>query len=176
VVLTHDEMVEVAAHIEAFAENDDYTIELRTGLIGTEHVIDSLTVRRKDAAAPGVSPTSLRSLGFGGLLEYAIERATLHYIRDEENEALWHLNPRPPGSAPELARYFIPRKGRRPTPQAQVEAEVRKAADAYNDALHRELHAPVRHVASMLDVSPKTAQRRIRAARELGLIEEGLNP
>jgi hypothetical protein len=171
------EMVEVPAHIEVFAENDRYSIELRTGLQGVEHVIDSLTVRRKDSESPGVSSSSLRALGFAGLLEYAIERSTIHFVRDNEKETLWHTAPLDfadwdPNAVSPHARHFIPRKGRRPTPPEQVESEIRAAADAYKDAIQRNLHAPIQHVRKMLGIGEKTAQRRVRAARERGLIEE----
>ncbi len=166
-------MVDLIEHIDAIAESDDFIVEMRTGLHHLKPVIDTLTIRRKDGQGVGVSPTALRSIGFGDLLERTIERGTFRHIRDPKT-GLWNLEPESPNDDEmvDQARSFVPRKGRAPTPAGQIEAEVRAAADAYRDAIRSGKHAPIKHVAGRLNVSDKTAQRRVRDARTRGLLED----
>jgi hypothetical protein len=72
---------------------------------------------------------------------------------------------------PERASIFLLPRGRKPDAKT-LERETLEAARYYNDAIRRGESTPVEYVKGKMHASRRTAQRRIAAARERGLIKE----
>jgi hypothetical protein len=173
VEISETEWLQIPERITGQVETENYLLTIVTGLDAElRTVIARLTVEQKDGA-PGISGDVLNRLGCGDVLKHMVERGSFKWRRDPENLSRSHMvfdseNGEPLIEAP---RYAF-RSFNRPT-AAAIDAQAQEAARLYQEAVAAGNRAPRAHVAKHLHVSPRTATRRLDAARALGYLIEG---
>jgi hypothetical protein len=160
-------MLQIPSVIAATAETDAYLVTIRTGL--DETLTPQATELHVVSKSPAhIPPVVLDGLNLGELINELVDRTAQRFTlsadgrsaRRDRDSAVFGVK-----GAHEWAR----RKGRRPEPDridAEVE-EVAKVARATPPGT-----TDLAFVVGQLHMTRRTAQRRLQAARERGLIEE----
>jgi hypothetical protein len=160
--------------IAAVVTTDDYTVRLvvRIDPERLRPAIYDLHISTRAGGEP-ISPDVLRALELTDALEKIAERVTTKWVASEDgkrwtpyhDEAGNRVVQVPPHDA---ALAFKTRSRRVPF------SEVEAAANAYRQALAENRTDPTEAVARALFVSRSTASRRIKKAREAGLLGAAL--
>lgn len=167
-----DDLVYVPSVIGAHVTGDDlaYDVDIEVELDPDRPrpVVRRLVVTQR-AGGPPVAPETLRSVGLGGVARQVVEKASVKMRRNEQGDG-WVAEGLDlfAGVEPQdVAAAFKPPRRNKVDP-----GDVARAANLYREALAAGRRDATEAVAQALDVSRTTASRRIRQARDDGLLGE----